>query len=109
MGKLIEFSNKLSLTIRSGRQHIIAVKVIDTIDPRLTRWVTHFFVQEAEFNTHTGFTDELVANGDEHRFNVTSTRAVRRFIAGTLHLVSDEKLAIWVDGVRVHPLVTRRA
>ena len=54
-------------------------------------------------------TDEAVARGHRHRFRVGTTRALRRFIAETSDLVAEEKIALWVDGLRVRPSIRRHA
>ncbi|MEO8722921.1 MAG: hypothetical protein ABI395_05265 [Sphingobium sp.] len=84
--------------------------MLDELRPRRTRWVVQFEIQEsAGYDANTGFTDEAVAAGCRHGFYVTTTSAVRRFVAETSQLVTDRKVAIWVDGVRVRPAVARVA
>jgi hypothetical protein len=56
-----------------------------------------------------GFTDRAVAQGYRPRFEVSSTRAVRRFVAETSGLVAAGSIAIWIDGLKVQPQVARSA
>ena len=113
IGKLLQFPSKAMiapLTVRKGRRHRINVTVLDEVRPRRTHWVVQFEVQEAAgYDANTGFTDEAVAAGYRHGFYVTTTRAVRQFVAETSQLVTDEKIAVWIDGVRVRPALAREA
>lgn len=110
MGKILQFPTKTMiapLTVRKGRRHRISVSVLDEVRPRRTRWVVQFEVQEAAgYNANTGFTDEAVAAGYRHGFYVTTTQAVRQFVAQTSKLVTDREIALWIDGVRVRPAIT---
>lgn len=113
MGKLLQFPNKTRiapLTVRKGRRHRISVTVLDEVRPRRTRWIVQFEVQEAAgYDANTGFTDEAVAAGYRHCFYVTTTQAVRQFVAETSTLVTNGKIAVWIDGVRVRPAVALEA
>ena len=112
MAQILKFPTKKvePLAVRSGGQHRISVEVLDEIRPRRTRWRVQFEIQEvAGFAALKGFTDSAVALGYRHRFNVSSTRKVRQFVAETSNLVAAGKIAIWIDGVRVQPRVARSA
>jgi hypothetical protein len=112
MAQILKFpTNKIKpVTVRSGRKHRISVEVLDEVRPRRTRWVIQFEIQEAAgFAALNGFKDSAVALGYRHRFDVNSTWAVRQFVAETSGLVAAGKVAIWIDGLRVQPRVTRSA
>ncbi|MCK1626314.1 hypothetical protein IVA98_24780 [Bradyrhizobium sp. 160] len=112
MAQILKFPSKKiePVTVRSGGKHRIGVEVIDAVRPRRTRWRVQFEIQEsAGFAALKGFTDGAVAHGYRHRFEVSNTRAVRRFVAETSGLVAAGKIAIWIDGLRVQPRVARSA
>jgi hypothetical protein len=112
VAKILVFptSKVAPITVRSGRKHRVSVEVIDDVRPRRTRWIVQFEIQEAAgFGALKGFKDSAVASGYRHRFDVSSTRAVRRFVAETSGLVAAGKVAIWIDGARVQPRITRSA
>ena len=112
VAKILTFptNNVESVTVRSGPQHRVSVDVLDDVRPRRTRWIVQFEIQEAAgFRALKGFKDSAVASSYRHRFGVSSTRAVRRFVAETSNLVAAGKVAIWIDGVRVQPRIMRSA
>lgn len=112
MGKVLTFPKKMiaPVTVRSGAKHRISVEVRDAMRPRRTRWAVQFEVQEAAgLAALKGFTDAAVAAGYRHRFDVGSTRAVRRFVAETSDLVAAGRIALWIDGVRVQSQIKRQA
>ncbi|KGJ18050.1 hypothetical protein [Paracoccus sanguinis] len=109
MGQILKFPTKkiVPVVARSGRNHSISVEVLDERRPRRTRWTVQFEIQEvAGYGASLkGFTGAAVAQGYRHRFKVTSTAAVRQFVAETSGLVAAGRVAVWVDGVRVRPLI----
>ena len=112
MGKVLTFPQKMiaPVTVRNGAKHRISIEVRDTLRPRRTRWAVQFEIQEAAgFATLNGFTDAAVAARHRHRFDVDSTRAVRRFVAETSDLVATGRIALWIDGVRVQSRIKRPA
>lgn len=112
MAQILKFPSKKiePVPLRNGGKHRISVEVIDDVRPRRTRWRVQFEIQEAAgFSALKGFTDRAVSRGDRHRFYVSSTRAVQRFVAETSGLVAAGKVAIWIDGLRVQPRVVRSA
>jgi hypothetical protein len=112
MAQILKFPTKKiePLSIHSGSKHRISVEVLDEVRPRRTRWKVQFEIQEAAgFAALRGFTDCAVALGYRHRFEVSSTRLVRQFVAETSGLVAAGKIAIWIDGVRVQPRVALSA
>jgi hypothetical protein len=113
MGKILQFPKKTKiapLTVRKGRKHRISVTIVDEVRPRRTRWIVQFEIQEAAgYDANTGFTDEAVTAGYRHGFYVTTTQAVRQFVAETSHLVASGEIAVWIDGVRVRQAVALQA
>ncbi|SDG45009.1 hypothetical protein SAMN05216338_1001346 [Bradyrhizobium sp. Rc2d] len=112
MAQILKFPTKKiePVTVRSGSKHRVSVEVLDGVRPRRTRWRVQFEIQEAAgFAALKGFTDRAVANGYRHRFEVSSTGAVRRFVAETSALVAAGRIAIWIDGLKVQPQVARSA
>lgn len=112
MAQILKFPTRKiePVTVRSGSKHRISVEVLDSVRPRRTRWRVQFEIQEAAgFAALKGFTDRAVARGDRHRFYVSRTRAVQRFVAETSGLVAAGKIAIWIDGLKVQPQVARSA
>lgn len=112
MGKIVDFRTPAiaPMMVRSGKMHRVSIEILDTVRPRRTRWAIQFEVQEAAgIPANKGLTDKAVAAGYRHRFEVTSTRALRQFVAETSELVADQKVAVWVDGSRVRTMVARRA
>ena len=112
VAQILKFPTKKiePVTVRSGSKHRISVEVLDNVRPRRTRWRVQFEIQEAAgFAALKGFTDRAVAQGYRHRFEVSSTRAVRRFVAETSGLVAAGRIAIWIDRLKVQPQVARSA
>ena len=111
MGQVLTFNKKLaSITVRDGRRHCITVEILDRRNPRKTRWSVQFDIQEESgYSALSGFTDAAVAAGHRHKFYVRSSAAVRRFIAANTLLVTEGKVAIWVDGRLVRPALNRAA
>ncbi|QPF90850.1 hypothetical protein [Bradyrhizobium commune] len=112
MAQILKFPAKKiePVTVRNGSKHRISVEVLDDVRPRRIRWRVQFEIQEAAgFAALKGFTDSAVAYGYRHRFQVSSTRAVQRFVAETSSLVAAGKIAIWIDGLQVQPRVVRSA
>lgn len=112
MAKILSFPAKKiePVTVRDGRAHRISVEVLDEVRPRRTRWMVQFAIQEvAGFSALKGFTDNAVAEGQRHRFDVRNTRSVRQFVAETSNMVTKGKVAVWVDGQRVRPQIRRSA
>lgn len=113
MGKILQFPKKTKiapLTVRKGRKHRVSVTVLDEVRPRRTRWIVQFEVQEAAgYDANRGFTDEAVAASYRNGFDVTTTQAVRQFVAETSQLVTGGKIAVWLDGVRVRPAIALEA
>jgi hypothetical protein len=98
------------VVIRTGRKHRLAIKVLDTFDPRRTRWRAQFEVQEeAGYPALKGFTDRSVARGEAHDFEVGSTASARRFLARIADFVDEGTVAVWIDGARVRPKIRRRS
>lgn len=112
MGKILTFPKQaiVPITVKDGPKHRISVEVLDDVRSRRTRWAVQFEIQEASgYAALNGFTDAAVAAGYRHRFDVRSTRAVRRFVAETSDLVTAGRIALWIDGVRVQSQIRRPA
>jgi hypothetical protein len=108
MGKILKFRSKniRPVVVSDSPKHRIHVEILATRNRRQLRWLVQMEIQDvAGFKANLGFTDEAVAEGHRHRFRVTSTEAVRQFVARTFGLVSSQQIAVWVDGKRVRPLV----
>ncbi len=112
MARLIAFPKKKlhAISAHPSRPYRIAIEVLDTVRPRRTRWRVQFEVQEAAgFLALRGFKDVAVRAGYRHRFSINRTAALRRFVSELADLVRDGKVALWVDGVMIRPIIVEAA
>lgn len=98
------------LRVHSGSLHSVRVEIVDQKRPRRTRWLTQWAIQNAaSFRALKGFTDASVARGRAHRFSVSRTRLVRRFLAEISELIAAGRVIVEIDGNVVRALVRRSA
>ena len=98
------------LRVHSGSLHSVRVEVVDQRRPRRTRWLTQWAIQNAaSFRALKGFTDASVARGRAHRFSVSRTRLVRRFLAEISELIAAGRVIVEIDGNVVRALARRSA
>jgi hypothetical protein len=112
-GQILVFPPRFALAplrIRSGRQHDISVRVLDTVRPEEARWHLQFAMQRAaSFQCLDGFTDHAARRGTWHDFKVRQTKLLHRFVRDIDTLVHDGRVAVEVDGMRVRSTLRKRA
>jgi hypothetical protein len=90
--------------------HAVGVQILDSNEPEETRWRLQRLMQRAaSFRCLKNFKDEVARQHQWHRFTVTRTRLLRRFLREVQALVLAGRVAVKVDGVRVRPAMGKAA
>lgn len=110
MGR-IEFPDRLGLRavpLAPGRKHDVWVRVVDRTEPEEARWHLQRPMQRAaSFHCLDGFKDEAARRREWYNFTISSTWLSKRFLREAAGLVSDGRVEIEIDGVRVRPSLRR--
>lgn len=113
MARIVIFPDRLGLRavpLGAGRRHDVWVRVIDRLEPEEARWHLQRPMQRAaSFSCLEGFKDEAARRRQWHNFSISSTSLSKRFLREAAVLVSDGRVEIEIDGVRVRPSLRRAA
>lgn len=113
MAQIIKFPTAVSYTtlrVRGGSQHAVSVCIVDFARPRRTRWHLQYAMQRAaSFRCLKGFTDKVARRHGWHRFKVSRTNLLRRFLLDIEQLVRESRVFVEVDGVAIHARMPKTA
>ncbi len=93
-----------ALLLLSKERHRIWHRVLDRIEPKMTRWRVQLPLQSncvIGWYGLKGFTDEAAIEGEWHCFEVKGRARVRAFLKATAPLLRQGLIEVEVDGRKV--------